>query len=272
VDPGRGLTPLNTMSGETLEHTPKYLRTPRYIWRSLHMSQVFRRREADEPLRYHEESGGALASPELWIPVFRAAYRAVSELAFGHGVSVAVAGSAAYSVHVELDETKDIDLVLSRPLEVGVLAAMLPRLEAALRGEGFRIVGGRLQLGRTPEDWAGQLIVAPAQGRVVGVEVFNLLACRPLSLYEVVDAELAGTPIKAVSLESWFASKLADPGGLGIRDIARLEKAVEKGVDIDKLISIVQRLSMGETIKINARDALRRTRHQGLRAVLSILA
>jgi len=45
--------------------------------------------------------------------------------------------------------------------------------------------------------------------------VSNLLVCRPLSLYEVVDAELAGTPIKAVSLESWFASKLADRGGLG---------------------------------------------------------
>jgi len=30
-----------------------------------------------------------------------------------------------------------------------------------------------------------------------------------------VDTELVGTPIEAVSLGSWFAGKLADPGGLG---------------------------------------------------------
>jgi len=236
------------------------------------LSQVFRRREADEPLEYQEESGGALAPPELWIPVFRAAYRAASELASGHGASVAVAGSAAYSAHVEVVEARDIDLVLSRPLGVGILASMFPRLEAALRGEGLRAVGGGLQLGRTPENWTGQVIVAPAPGALVRVVVSNLLACRPLSLYEVVDAELAGTPIKVISLESWFASRLADPGWLGSRDIAMLEKAVERGVDMDRLAKIVWRLSAGETIKINARDALQRTGHQGLRAVLRLLA
>jgi len=66
-----------------------------------------------------------------------------------------VAGQAAYSAHVEVVEARDIDLVLSRPLEVGVLAAMLPRLEAALRGEGLRVAGGRRQLGRTPDEEAG---------------------------------------------------------------------------------------------------------------------
>jgi len=38
-----------------------------------------------------------------------------------------VAGSAAYSAHVELDETEDIDLVLSRPLEAGALVSTLRR-------------------------------------------------------------------------------------------------------------------------------------------------
>jgi len=66
-----------------------------------------------------------------------------------------VAGQAAYSAYVEVVEARDIDLVLSRPLEVGVLAAMLPRLEAALRGKGLRVAGGRLQLGKTPDEEAG---------------------------------------------------------------------------------------------------------------------
>jgi len=236
------------------------------------VGQALHRRVAGVAAGHHWEHGGVLAPPELWIPVFKAAYRAVSELASGHGASVAVAGSAAYSAHVGVVGARDIDLVLSRPLEVGVLAAVLPRLEVALRGEGLRAVGGGLRPGRTPEDWAGQLVVAAAPGVLVRAVVSNLLACRPLPLYEVVDAELAGTPVKAVSLESWFASKLADPGGLGTRDIAMLERAVERGVDVDKLTGIVRRLSAGYVVRANARDALGRTGHQGLAAVLRLLA
>jgi len=47
---------------------------------------------------------------------------------------------------------------------------------------------------------------------------------------------------------------------------------VDKGGDVDRLVRIVQRLLMGEAIKVNAREAPRRTRRQSLRSVLSVLS
>jgi len=89
-----------------------------------------------------------------------------------------------------------------------------------------------------------------------------------LEFYEVVDTELEprtprwnrGSPIGQQTPGDW---------GSGA---ARLEKAVDKGGDVDRLVSIVQRLPMGEAIKVNAREALRRTRQQSLRSVLSVLS
>jgi len=47
---------------------------------------------------------------------------------------------------------------------------------------------------------------------------------------------------------------------------------VDKGGDVDRLVSIVQRLPMDEAIKVNTREAPRRTRQQSLRSVLSVLS
>jgi hypothetical protein len=41
------------------------------------------------------------------------------------GVDVVLAGAGAYSVHVEVDSTKDVDFILSKPLDVKILVEIL---------------------------------------------------------------------------------------------------------------------------------------------------
>ena len=123
-------------------------------------------------------------------------------------------------------------------------------------------------MGRGIEDWVVQVFVAVGPGRVVGVEVFNMLAVRPLSLYEVEERTLKGRRVKVLTLESWVASKLADPNGVDEQNMRRLERAVEKGIDEAKLLEILRRLGMHSTVSLNARSVLRRTRSDCLRRIL----
>jgi len=116
-----------------------------------------------------------------------------------------------------------------------------------------------------------QVFIAISPGKIVGIEVFNLLAVRPLSLYETEIVEIEGLPVKTLTLESWVASKLADPNGVDEQNILRLEKAVEKGFNKTKLFEILMRLGMRETIRINSLDVLRRTRNEKLKKLLSLL-
>jgi hypothetical protein len=187
------------------------------------------------------------------------------------GVDVVLAGAGAYSVHVEVDSTKDVDFILSKPLDVKILVEMLEELAGRLEMRGFNVIGRRLQQGRAPEDWVIQIFIAINLGRIIGIKVFNLLAVRPLSLYEATVVEVEGLPVKTLTLESWIASKLADPNGVDELNLRRLEKAVERGFDRVRLLEMLRRLGMSETIKVNVRDVLERTCKQELRELLLML-
>lgn len=215
---------------------------------------------------------GAKVEPGEWLPLLLYSYNILKRMARRFSSEVVVAGAGAYAVHVEADPTKDVDFVLTKPLSVSDMSTMLQELSRELGLKGWRVVGGRLQQGRSGEDWVMQVFVAVSPGRVVGVEVFNLLAVRPLSLYEVVEVEYGGLKVKVLTLESWVASKLADPNGIDERNIRRLEKAVEKGIDEARLLNILTRLGMGEVIAINAKSTLNRTRSPKLRRLLQMLA
>ncbi len=68
------------------------------------------------------------ARPEVWIPILLDFYKVAERIVRGFSVDVAVAGAGAYTVHMDLDSTKDIDLVLLHPLSVGDLAEILERV------------------------------------------------------------------------------------------------------------------------------------------------
>ena len=59
-------------------------------------------------------------------------------------------------------------------------------------------MGARIQQGRGTDDWVIQLPVSVSPGRIVGVEVFNLLAVRPLALYEVEEVIAYGKKLKTL--------------------------------------------------------------------------
>ena len=213
------------------------------------------------------------ASPREWLPLLLEAYDTVGEVAGKLGVGVVVAGAGAYALHVEADPTKDVDLVLTKPLPIEKLARILEEASEKLEEKGWKITGGRIQQGRSSEDWVIQLFVSPSPGRIIGLEVFNLLAVRPLSLYEVEEKAYGDKKLKTLTLESWIASKLADPNGVDTVNQRRLEKAVEeKQVDIPKLYQILMRLGLDEIIKANARSLLHRTRNPKLKRILQPLA
>lgn len=211
------------------------------------------------------------ASPEEWIPIMKIAYEELKNITSRMGVDAVLAGAGAYSVHVEVDSTKDVDFILSKPLDVKMLVEILEELAERLEMRGFNVIGRRLQRGRAPEDWVIQIFIAVNLGKVVGIKAFNLLAVRPLSLYEATVVEVEGLPVKTLTLESWIASKLADPNGVDEHNLRRLEKAVERGFDKVRLLEILRRLGMSETIKVNARDVLERTCKQELRELLLML-
>ena len=54
-------------------------------------------------------------------------------------------------------------------------------------------------------------------------------------------------------------------------NLRRLEKAVERGFDKVRLLEMLRRLEMSETIEVNARDVLERTCKQELRELLLML-
>lgn len=211
------------------------------------------------------------AGPEEWLPLLLDVYECLSKLAIEMSVRPVVAGAAAFAFHVEADPTKNIDIVLSKPLEVGRLADLLNRLIQSLSERGWMIVGSRIQQGRSAEDWVVQVLVAVKPGRVVGVEVFNLLAMRPLSFYEVEEVIYQGRVFLVLTRESWVASKLADPSGVDERNLRRLEKMFEAGIDESRLFQILMKLSLNTIVQINAKDLLKRTRSEKLRRTLLML-
>jgi len=212
------------------------------------------------------------ALPEEWIPLMKIAYEELEDITGKMGVDIVLAGAGAYSVHVEPDSTRDVDFILSKSLDVKILVEILEEFAKKLEMRGFNVIGRRIQQGRAPEDWVIQIFIAVNLGRVVGIKVFNLLAVRPLSLYEATIVEVEGLPIKTLTLESWVASKLADPNGVDEHNLRRLEKAVERGFDKVRLLEMLRRLGMRETIKVNARDVIERTCEQKLRELLLMLA
>ncbi len=212
------------------------------------------------------------ARPEVWIPILLDFYKVAERIVRGFSVDVAVAGAGAYAVHMDPDSTKDIDLVLSHPLSVGDLAEILNKVREGLGRLGYRCVGARIQQGRGLEDWVIQIFVAASPGSIVGLELFNLLATRPLSLYSVEDAVLRGQRIKVLSLESWIASKLADPNGVDELNLRRLERVAENASFSEaELFEILARLGLREIVKSNARDLLDRTGSRRLRELLTLL-
>ena len=211
------------------------------------------------------------ASPEEWLPLFTDVHDCLLALSAGTDIRPVVAGAAAYALHIEADPTKDIDFVLSRPLEVGRLVDLLNMLTQLLRERGWRVIGGRVQQGRGSEDWVVQTFVVVRPGRVVGLEVFNLLAVRPLALYEVEEIMYLERRFLTLTRESWVASKLADPNGVTERNLRRLERMVESGIDETKLFQTLMRLSLNEVVQNNAKDMLRRTKNEKLKRILSIL-
>jgi len=133
--------------------------------------------------RAYERIGGR-AEPGEWIPVLLDAYGELSRILERYGARPIVAGAGAYGLHVEFDPTKDVDIVLSKPLDVANLTEVMKELVRGLKDRGRRVVGARIQLGRGGEDWVIQVFVVAGSGRVVAVEVFNLLPVRPATLYE----------------------------------------------------------------------------------------
>ena len=217
------------------------------------------------------EGYGPRAAPGEWLPLLLDAYIVVSQLARRFGLEVVIAGAGAYSLHVEADPTKDVDLVFSKPLPVSALPTILEELSRELRFRKWNVIGGRIQQGRSAEDWVIQLFVAVKPGRVVSVEVFNLLAVRPLSFFEVTEVEIESIKVKVLTLESWIASKLADPNGVDELNVRRLEKAVRRGINEAKLFEILMGLGMREVVSINARSAMRRTQDRRLIELLQML-
>lgn len=211
------------------------------------------------------------AKPEEWIPLLLDSYEIVSTIAKRFNVEVVVAGAGAYAFHVEADPTKDVDLVFTSPLPVEKLPYILHELSEKLKKRGWRIVGGNIQQGRSAEDWVIQVFVAVNTGRVVGVEVFNLLAMRPLTFYDIEEKSLDNKRLKTLTLESWIASKLLDPNGIDEHNIRRLEKAIEKGVNEAKLFQIIMRTGLQRLASINARDTLRRTNNPKLKQLLQMI-
>jgi len=211
------------------------------------------------------------AKPEEWIPLLMNAYRALREILEEFKVKPVIVGAGAYGIHVEFDPTKDIDIALSKPLLVSELGTILNRLSNSLKTLGYRVLGGGLQQGRSPEDWVIQIFIGVKPGRIVGLEIFNLLNARPLSVFETKTTYLEGEMFEVLTLESWITSKLTDPNGIDERNLRRLEKSLEKNVNVEKILEIVMRSGLSEIAKINAKDALARTRHAKLKTLLTVL-
>jgi len=220
----------------------------------------------------HEHIAEFRADPSKWIPLLIDVYKELSNIMSSLGIDIVVAGAGAYSIHVELDSTKDIDLVLLKPVNIEILGRVLLELSNKLMSKRWRVVGERIQLGRSSEDWVAQIFIAVKPGHIIGVEIFNFLAVRPLTLYEVKETVLQGTTLKVLSLESWIASKFADPNGIDVHNLKRLEKAVMMEIDEVKLLEILRRLGMDEVIKLNARSILRKTHSEKLIRIAQLLA
>lgn len=217
--------------------------------------------------------GERLVQPKEWIPVFLIVYRTLAVTLSRHGVRPIAAGSIAYSLNIKLEPTKDIiDILLSKPLDQSRLVEVERALESTLRSHGYTITLQRIQLGASAEDWVIQLFVVTPSGVEIGVEVFNLLIARPASLFETTARNLGGMDIdiETLTLESWFASKLADPNGIDETNLERLGKAAAY-IDLRKSFEILMRLSLRKIVQENAEDAMRRTRDAKLKEILGLL-
>lgn len=108
-------------------------------------------------------------------------------------------------------------------------------------------------------------------GEIVGVKIFNLLTMRPLTLYDVEEVVYLGRRFLTLTRESWVASKLVDPNCVDERNLRRLERMIEAGVDEARLLRILMRLGLNDVVRANAKDMLRRTGNEKLRRILSML-
>jgi hypothetical protein len=77
--------------------------------------------------------------PEEWVPLMKIAYEELKSITSRMGVDVVLAGAGAYSVHVEADSTKDVDFILSKPLDVKMLVKILEELAERLEMRGFNM-------------------------------------------------------------------------------------------------------------------------------------
>jgi hypothetical protein len=83
--------------------------------------------------------------PEEWVPLMKIAYEELKSITSRMGVDVVLAGAGAYSIHVEADSTKDVDFILSKPLDVKILVEILEKLAERLEMRGFNVIGRRIQ-------------------------------------------------------------------------------------------------------------------------------
>lgn len=217
------------------------------------------------------ESGRLRVVPEKWLPLLLDAYRELLGILEPFSVRPVIVGAAAYGLFVEFDPTKDVDIALSNPLSPDKLISLLNMLIQALRGRGYRVLSGLIQLGRSADDWVIQIPVVVGAGEVVGLEVFNTLNTRPVTLFETTTLYIHRETVYTLTLESWIASKLTDPNGIDEYNLERLEKATERDVDVEKVLEIIMRTGLLEVAKMNARSVVSKVRSTKLKSLLAYL-
>jgi hypothetical protein len=193
--------------------------------------------------------------PDIWKDVFAEVFDVLREL----GYDVIGIGAVAFSANFFEDTTKDVDVALGEPIEFGEMKRVGSAVERRLKSAGLPARFERVQLGRSPEDWVTQVFVFPMPGRVLAVEVFNLIVARPASLFDSVTVSKWGIEsLKVLDPESWFTSKIGDPNGVDSVNLKRLEFA-SKYIDMWKVIEVLRRTSLLAVAKENAEDVAQRS-------------
>lgn len=108
-----------------------------------------------------------------------------------------------------LDSTKDIDLVLSEPVSIKTLSSILVGISGRLRSKSWRVVGERIRLGQSLEDWVAQIFISVKPGYIVNVEILNFLVVRPLILCEIRKQLFQCIELKIVDLKSLAVGSFA---------------------------------------------------------------
>jgi len=224
-------------------------------------STAVRRRVAEKPK----------VVPEKWLSLLLDAYEELHRILEPLGVRPVIVGSAAYGFFMGFEPTKDVDIAFSKPLPPEKLIYLLNTLTQALKSRGYRVLSGLIQQGRSADDWVIQIPIVVGAGEVVGLEVFNMLNARPVTLFESAALHMRGETIHTITLEAWVACKLTDPNGIDEYNLERLERAVERGVNVGKVLEIIMRTGLLETAKMNARSVVSKTKNVKLKSLLAYL-